>query len=144
MGRVSVCLEQRVWYLIDVIIRFGEVSLGTYEVLPVTICSPSLSSMLEHHVYFWLKEDKCNEDCMAEFRKALERLIGIPGVVRGLVGVPAPVKPRPVVDISYQFGLSLAFESIGDHDAYQSSLEHVKFLETYRSWWKEVKIFDLA
>ncbi len=95
-------------------------------------------------MYFWLKAERSDATSRAEFRKALEELLHIPGIVRGFVGAPAPVKPRPVVDSSYDFALSLVFDSIADHDAYQTAPAHVAFLEAYRDWWNAVRIYDLA
>lgn len=100
--------------------------------------------MIEHHVYFWLKEERRNEASMVEFRAALESLLSIASVVRGMVGTPAPVSPRPVVDDSYQFALSVTFESLAAHDAYQTDPAHVAFLDGYRDWWSQVRIYDLA
>ncbi len=99
---------------------------------------------MEHHVYFWLKEERKGAGDRAQFETALAGLCAIGEVVSGRWGVPAAVEARPVVDLSWDYGLSLVFADLAGHDRYQVVPEHVAFVETYRSWWERVLVMDLA
>lgn len=99
---------------------------------------------MEHHVYFWLKEEKKNSDDRAEFEQGLAALLEIPEAVRGIWSVPAAVELRPVVDQSWDYALSIPFASLEDHNIYQDDACHLAFLQKFRSWWAKVLVTDLA
>ncbi len=97
---------------------------------------------MQHHVYFWLKEDFLNDPQRKQFEQALDNLVAIDGVVRGSWGIPAAVPDRPVVDKSFHYALSLEFETVAEHDAYQQADGHKEFLNQFSTWWKKVQIYD--
>jgi hypothetical protein len=99
---------------------------------------------MEHHVYFWLNEERQNEADRAEFEAGLESLLTLEGVVRGVWGVPAPVAPRPVLDLSWDYALSLTFASVAAHDVYQVDPAHKAFIEAFKPWWAQVRVTDLV
>lgn len=99
---------------------------------------------MEHHVYFWLKEERKNPADRAEFEKALALLIELPLVASGRWAVPAKVEIRPVVDQSWDYALSMCFASLEDHDAYQMDPDHSAFISSYKEWWAKVLVMDLA
>ena len=98
---------------------------------------------MEHHVYFWLKEENQNAADRASFEQGLSDLLKIPGITRGLWGRPAAVNPRPVIDLSWDYSLSLSFASIADHDVYQDHPDHVRFIEGHKEKWASVKVMDM-
>ena len=99
--------------------------------------------MLEHHVYFWLKDERLGDRERREFEQALDGLLAIDGIVSGHWGRPAPVAERPVVDQSFHYALSLRFESVAAHDAYQADERHRAFVASHQDWWRRVQIYDI-
>jgi hypothetical protein len=99
--------------------------------------------MLIHSVYFWLKPELTDAQ-RADFRRGLESLGGIKSVAQIHIGTPAPIPPRPVVDASYSYGLTVVFHDVAGHDVYQVDPLHKAFLESFRSSWTKVQIYDAA
>ena len=96
--------------------------------------------MLVHTVYFWLKKDLTNDQRQA-FRKGVETLSDIRAVEAVYVGAPASTR-RPVIDRTYDIGLTVLCKDIAAHDAYQVDPIHTAFVETYSSFWERVVIYD--
>lgn len=99
---------------------------------------------MEHHVYFWLKEEYKTDERKAEFEKGLASLCEIPLAESGFWSVPAAVELRPVVDQSWDYALSIRFPSVEIHDQYQVHPDHTKFIGSFRDWWAQVRVSDLA
>jgi hypothetical protein len=99
---------------------------------------------MEHHVYFWLKDEHKNAADRAVFEQGLESLFKIPLVAGGRWSVPAKVMPRPVIDQSWDYALSMTFASIEDQDAYQVDADHHVFVDSFKEWWAKVLVMDLA
>lgn len=99
---------------------------------------------MEHHVYFWLKDDYKNETARREFEEGLASLFEIGQVAGGRWSVPAAVPQRPVVDQSWDYALSMRFESMEDHDVYQDVPPHHAFIERFKERWEKVLVMDLA
>jgi hypothetical protein len=99
---------------------------------------------MEHHVYFWLKEENQNAADRAVFEQGLASLFEIDLVAGGRWAVPAKVMLRPVIDQSWDYALSMQFETIEDHDAYQVDPDHNVFINTFKEWWAKVQVMDLA
>ena len=72
---------------------------------------------MEHHVYFWLKEENQNPVDRAVFEQGLARLFEINLVAGGRWAVPAKVMLRPVIDQSWDYALTMQFATIEEHDA---------------------------
>jgi hypothetical protein len=51
---------------------------------------------------------------------------------------------RPVIDQSWDYALAMQFDSVGNHDAYQEDPDHHVFIDTFKSWWSQVQVRDLA
>ena len=98
---------------------------------------------MEHHVYFWLKDEHKTDKDRAAFIDGLRTLLGIPSVAGGVVGVPAETEERPVVDKSWDFATSLRFDSLEDQSAYQTDPIHEAFVEKFSDWWKKVIVRDV-
>ena len=99
---------------------------------------------MEHHVYFWLKPEHQDAADRAVFEAGLQSLFGIEQVVGGIWSTPAAVEPRPVLDQSWTYALSIRFENLEAHNAYQEAPAHLKFIETFKPWWEKVLVTDLA
>jgi hypothetical protein len=96
--------------------------------------------MLAHHVLFWLKADT-TEAQKADFLKGLETLEKVETVQAFHVGVASTIE-RAVVDSSYTFSLVIFFEDMAGHDVYQVHPLHKAFLESFRSLFEKVVIYD--
>ena len=71
----------------------------------------TLGTMLSHNVFFWLKPDLTDEQ-RKEFVEALSALRTIPALHTFLMGTPADVADRPVVDKSFDYSVTCLFENI--------------------------------
>lgn len=96
--------------------------------------------MFVHTVFFWLKKDATTEDREA-FEKGLKTLLAIPTVRQGHWGEPAGTD-RPVIDRTYDYGLTVVFDHRAGHDAYQVDPIHKKFVETCSHHWIRVLVYD--
>ena len=96
--------------------------------------------MLTHHVLFWLKPE-ISEEQKENFHTGLQSLRNIETVKSIYIGTPAAID-RPVVDTTYTFSLLIVFENLNGHDAYQVHPIHQSFLDTFRSLFEKVIIYD--
>jgi hypothetical protein len=92
-------------------------------------------------VYFTLK-DSSEEAIQRLVASCKEYLSGHPGTVLFAVGTRVPDLLREVNDQDFDVALQLVFESRQAHDAYQVHERHVKFIETNRGNWSQVRVFD--
>lgn len=99
---------------------------------------------MNHHVYFWLKPEHQNPADRATFERGLASLFTIPAVAGGRWAIPAKVEIRPVVDQSWHYALAMDFADVSAHDAYQIDPIHTAFVATFKAWWENVVIHDLA
>ncbi len=99
---------------------------------------------MDHHVYFWLKEEHQNAADRGIFEDGLASLFTIELVAGGRWAVPAKVMVRPVIDQSWDYALTMQFETIVQHDAYQTAPVHLAFLTSFKEWWAQVQVKDLA
>jgi hypothetical protein len=98
--------------------------------------------MLIHTVFFWLNDDapegeqrRLVEDCMMLLGK-------VPGVRHIWAGPPAATPPRPVIDGSYNVGLTVVLDDLRAHDVYQEHPLHKEFIARRKEHWKRVQIYD--
>ena len=96
--------------------------------------------MFVHTVFFWLK-DELSDDQKQAFFKGVDTLKTIQPNVMVTTGAPASTN-RPIIDTSYDYGLTCIFESLEDHDKYQVDPTHLKFVENHANDWKKVLIYD--
>ncbi|MES2476829.1 MAG: Dabb family protein [Verrucomicrobiota bacterium] len=99
---------------------------------------------MDHHVYFWLKDEHNNQVDRAIFEQGLSALFNIDLVEGGRWAVPAKVMERPVIDQSWDYALTMQFKSIEEHDAYQVNEDHEVFIHSFKNWWSQVQVRDLA
>ena len=98
---------------------------------------------MQHHVYFWLKEEHRNEADFRAFEEGMSGLLKLKGLLGGFWAVPAKVMERPVIDQSWDYALSMDFESVEAHDAYQVDPDHNVFIDSFKDWWAKVEVRDL-
>ena len=98
---------------------------------------------MEHHVYFWLKDERKNEADRQAFEKSLSELFQIPEVAGGVWSVPADTEIRPVTDHSWDYALSMKFATQREHDVYQAHPDHDVFIARHKEWWAKVLVMDL-
>ena len=99
--------------------------------------------MLVHTVYFWLKPELTAAQ-RAEFRRGVESLSGIKAVDAVYVGTPASTEKRPIIDDSYSVALTVMCRDVAAHDAYQVDPLHLAFINSFKSFWSRVQIYDAA
>jgi hypothetical protein len=97
--------------------------------------------MLIHSVFFYLKPDLSDEQRTA-FRAGVETLIKIDDAEAVFVGTPAATAPRPVVDTTYDVGLTVVLKDVAAHDAYQDHPIHHAFVDHFKEYWERVQIYD--
>lgn len=96
--------------------------------------------MLVHTVYFWLKRDLDAAE-RASFRAGVDSLAAIPCAEAVYIGTPAATT-RPVIDRTYDIGLTVVLKDLSAHDEYQVDPIHLAFVQTYGSYWERVVIYD--
>jgi hypothetical protein len=97
------------------------------------------STMLVHSVYFWLKPDLTAQQ-LRQFEADLRALAGVESLRFFSVGKPADTD-RPIIDRTYSFALTTAFDDMAGHDVYQVHPLHKQFLRNVDAWQKVV-IYD--
>lgn len=97
--------------------------------------------MLVHTVYFWLKPELSPQQ-RADFRRGVETLGTIKAVEKVYIGTPAKTEKRPVIDDSYSVGLTVLCKDIAAHDQYQVDPIHHAFIDTFKTYWTRVQIYD--
>jgi len=98
---------------------------------------------MEHHVYFWLKDERDNPGDRARFESGLAGLFAIAQVGGGRWSVPAATEKRAVTDNSWDYALSMSFADQAAHDAYQVDADHDVFIAAFKDWWQKVLVMDL-
>ncbi len=105
----------------------------------------AINLCMEHHVYFWLKEDRQNDNDLVFFEKGIEALLLSPNVASGHWGKPAATAERTVTDHSFDYAISLKFDSMESHNDYQEGDSiHDEFISRFKEWWSKVLVMDLA
>ena len=79
----------------------------------------------------------------AAFRAGLESLRAIETVKSCSVGLPIP-SDRPVVESSYTFALVTDLGDQAGHDTYAVHPVHLAFVEQFKSYWTQIRVFDFS
>jgi hypothetical protein len=98
--------------------------------------------MLVHSVFFYLRPDLTSAQREEFLKEGLESLRAVPSVKAAYIGVPAGIPPRPVVDLSFSFSLTVLFDDVAGHNAYQADPIHLAFIARFKSCWSRVQIYD--
>ena len=99
--------------------------------------------MLVHTVYFWLKPELTAAQ-RADFRRGVESLGGIKAIDTLYVGTPAQTEKRPIIDDSYSVAITVVCKDVAAHDAYQVDPIHLVFVNSFKTYWNKVQIYDAA
>ncbi|BDS06641.1 hypothetical protein NT6N_16810 [Oceaniferula spumae] len=99
---------------------------------------------MEHHVYFWLKEEKKNEADRAAFEAGMGELLKIENIASGMWGKSAATPERPVTVKSFDYALSLKFDSLEEHNIYQDHPDHDVFVDSFKDLWDKVQVMDVG
>lgn len=94
-----------------------------------------------HTVFFWLKEETSPED-RKSFEAGLSDLSSDPNVLEKHIGKPA-LTDRPVIDSSYDYGITFTFNDLDAHNVYQAGQAHLGFLDNCAGMWSRVQVYDL-
>lgn len=89
-----------------------------------TIAPPATSGSVDHVVFIWLKRPGNIADRHA-IRAACDDLRVIPGI-KSLDSGTALASDRPIVDDSFDVGLTVRFDSVKSLRAYETNPLHVK------------------
>lgn len=94
-----------------------------------------------HQVYFWLKADITakEEKDFLEFFKILKT---VPGIKTLYVGKPAPTNPRPVVDNSFSYSITVIHENMAAINLYETHPIHLEAIEKFKKYWVKVEVRD--
>jgi hypothetical protein len=97
--------------------------------------------MFVHTVYFWLKPGTSQEARTQLVNDCTNYLAKIPTVRHLWVGQPA-MTPRPVVDNSYDVGLTVVLDDPAGHDVYQAHPLHLEFVARNGGAFGRIQIYD--
>lgn len=97
--------------------------------------------MLVHTVIFWLDQQLSDAQTGA-FEEGLASLCKIGSVRQGVWGKPGPTTPRPVMDRTYSYAITVMFDDVPGHDDYQVDPIHLKFVEKFSTFWTRLTIYD--
>lgn len=97
--------------------------------------------MLVHTVFFWLKEG-LSQDEKNLFDEKVRTLTTISTVKQGFLGTPAATEKRPVIDDSYDYSLTVIFDSLEDQNSYQVDAVHTEFIDLCAHMWERVIVYD--
>jgi hypothetical protein len=97
--------------------------------------------MLVHSVFFWMKKNAPKGAAKQTIQDALKYLKS-PTVKQMWAGPPAKTGAREVVNATYDAGLTVIFESVADHDAYQEDPQHQVFIKRNKKNWLRVEVYD--
>lgn len=93
-----------------------------------------------HHVYFWLKNPKNNNDLL-QLIEGLKKLSAVTTIQSFHIGKPAGTS-RDVIENTYNVSWLLLFNNKEDQDSYQTDPIHLKFIEQCAHLWKKVVVYD--
>jgi hypothetical protein len=102
-----------------------------------------MTSMVIHHVFFWLKNPSSGED-LEQLLKGLETLRSIDVIKNIYIGVPADTEKRPVIDDSYSASELLFFDDLEAQRIYQDHPVHQQFIAECSSLWEKVLVYDIS
>jgi hypothetical protein len=97
--------------------------------------------MLAHNVFFSLND--ASEPAKQRLVEACKKYLAPhEGIVFFACGTLASDLNRPVNDRDFDVALHIAFRSREDHDRYQETPSHHRFVDENKGNWKRVRVFD--
>jgi len=107
-----------------------------------TIAPPAAPGTVDHVVLMWLKRPGNAADRQA-LLSACSDLRAIPGI-KFLDTGTALASDRPIVDDSFDLGLTVRFDSVKSLRAYETDPRHVKKVnEVLKPLTKEITVYDI-
>ena len=103
--------------------------------------SETTINMLQHTVYFYLKDDVTPEE-IERFETGLKKLLEIPEIHHSEMGIPAGTAERDVTDHFFAYSIYTWFETMDDYEGYDKHPDHKEFIDTYSHLWADVKVYD--
>ena len=100
-------------------------------------------SMLQHNVFFWIKEGVSPDEKKAFEQGMKDFLSGVKEIAKFEIGIPGGTEDRDVVDHSFDYALFAWFKSLENHNIYQKHPAHEKFITNFSGLWKAVKVYDV-
>lgn len=97
--------------------------------------------MLVHIVLFNFAPGMTEEQ-KATFAADARGLARVDTVRQLYVGSPADTERRPAVARDYDCALTVVFDDVAGHDAYQSHPIHLEFVERNKRYFARVRVFD--
>lgn len=98
--------------------------------------------MVLHTVHFWLKE-KVSEEQKNQFLQGIDDFLSaVEEVQRAEYGVSAKTPARDVVDHSFDMSMFVLFNTVADHNVYQTHPAHNVFVESFKDLWEKVQVRD--
>ncbi len=94
------------------------------------------------HLVFFTLQDNSIYARQQLIRDAYAWLRGHKGVVYFSAGERALSMQRPVNDLEFDVSVHIVFDSAESYDAYQTSKQHLEFIQRNESNWKQVRVFD--
>ncbi|OUW15642.1 MAG: hypothetical protein CBD18_08590 [Opitutales bacterium TMED158] len=98
--------------------------------------------MLVHTVFFTFTESSDEADVQACADDARNLLGKIETVKALYIGSPADTEIRPVSVRDFDLCLTVIFDSIADHDVYQTHPLHDEFIANNKEHWGKVSVCD--
>ena len=96
---------------------------------------------IQHFVMFWLKPQLTKTEIL-DFANFFESLKSIKYIKTLNYGLAANTPIRPVTDNSFTYSLTITFDNIEDHNAYQDDKTHLDAVEKFSKNWYRVVVHD--
>lgn len=98
---------------------------------------------IQHFVLFWLKPQLTKTEIL-DFANFFESLKAIKLIKTLHYGLAANTPNREVTDNSFTYSLTITFDNIEDHNAYQEDKVHLDAVEKFSKNWYRVVVHDTA
>ncbi|WP_296622005.1 Dabb family protein [Marivirga sp.] len=101
----------------------------------------STEGMLQHNVYFYLK-DSVSDKHKNEFENGLQKLLLIDVIHNSEMGKTGATKAREVADHEFDYSIFTWFKSMEDYEVYADHPDHMEFIDNYQHLWADIKVYD--
>mgnify|MGYP001559562956 CR=1 FL=1 len=98
--------------------------------------------MLVHTVLFWMKKGS-PRSAARRLADECRTYLRTPSVRHLWAGPPAGTGARDVIDATYDVGLTVVFDDVKGHDAYQVHPRHKSFIARNHKRWLRVTVMDV-
>lgn len=105
----------------------------------VGVGPPPRPALINHPVFFTLKNPTDAEELIADCNRLLAP---IPGITSYYCGVPYETG-RPTVDGDYTVGLFVGFDTPEDYEAYVAHPDHLRLVQKWRPRTEILRVHDI-